>query len=114
MAILIIIIIAGTFITYASLQNTTPVAISFAGYTVSDVPLFYIALGSVLFGLILAYTSYLLRALSWETAVHTKDAAIKNMFAKISELEKTVQNLELQNQLLVTQIKQATTPKPQT
>ena len=77
-----------------------PVSVNLGLYTFSDIPLFYVIVGSLLLGLVLSYVVYLLHAISTSFTIHGKDKEIKESKGEVLELTKNVHQLELENEKL--------------
>ncbi|VVA44459.1 conserved hypothetical protein [Candidatus Roizmanbacteria bacterium] len=60
---LILFLVIGSVMVYLAQNNMVPVTLHFATYVFSDIPLFYIIVGSLLIGLGLAYLSYLVSSI---------------------------------------------------
>lgn len=100
MLILILFLIIGSLIVYVSKFNFTPVTVNLGIYTFSDVPLFYVIAGSLLVGLVLSYSVYLIRFISTSFALRGKNKEIKKENDEVLELTKRVHQLELENEKL--------------
>lgn len=100
MLILILLLIIGSFLVYISKFNFVPVTVNLGVYTISDIPLFYVIVGSLVFGLVLSYLVYLVRAISTSFTLHGKNKEIKNDKDKILELNNQINQLEQENQKL--------------
>jgi uncharacterized integral membrane protein len=100
MLILILLLIIGSGLVYISKFNFEPVTLNLGFYTFSDIPLFYVIVGSFLFGLILSYLVYLIRSISTSLTLRGKNKEIKNDKDEILELTKRIHQLELENEKL--------------
>ncbi|MFA5750123.1 MAG: LapA family protein [Candidatus Shapirobacteria bacterium] len=98
MLILIFFLIVSTTLVYISKFNFTPVNLNLGVYVFSDIPLFYVIIGSFITGLILSYLVYLIRAISTSFTLRGKNKEIKKDKEEILELTKSVHQLELKNE----------------
>jgi len=77
-----------------------PVTVNLGMYVISDIPLFYVIVGSLVIGLVLSYVVYLVHAISTSFAFRGKDNEIKKNKDEVLELTKRVHQLELENEKL--------------
>jgi uncharacterized integral membrane protein len=96
MLTLILLLIIGTALVYISKFNFTPVTLNLGMYVFSDIPLFYIIIGSVLTGLVLSYLIHLVGAISTSLTLRGKNMEIKKEKEEVLELTKRVHQLELE------------------
>lgn len=97
---IIILLITGSALAYISKANLTPVTVSLASYTIPNTPLFYVIVGSLLVGLILAYVVQILGSIATSFVLRGNRQAIKNSQNEILELTKRIHQLELENERL--------------
>mgnify|MGYP001612584734 FL=1 len=64
MLALILFLVIGSILVYISKFNFAPVTVNLGMYVISDIPLFYVIVGSLVVGLILSYLVYLIRAIT--------------------------------------------------
>jgi uncharacterized membrane protein (DUF106 family) len=100
MLIVILVLVVGAALVYISRFNLMPVTINLRLYTFSDIPLFYVIVGSVLAGLILSYLFYLIHVIIDAFKLRGKDNEIKKNKDEVLELTKRVHQLELENEKL--------------
>ena len=100
MLVLILFLVAGSLLVYVSKFNLTPVTVNLKLYTFSNIPLFYVIIGSILAGLIFSYLVYLIHAISASFKFRGKDKEIKKNKNEVLELTKRVHQLELENEKL--------------
>lgn len=100
MLVLILFLVAGSFLVYISKFNSMPVTVNLKLYTFSNVPLFYVIVGSLLIGLVFSYLVYLIPAISAAFKLRGKDKEIKQNKNEVLELTKRVHQLELENEKL--------------
>lgn len=100
MLILILLLVVGSILVYISKFNFMPVSVNLGLYVFSDIPLFYVIVGSLVFGLVLSYLLYLVHAISTSFTLRGKDNAIKKNKNEVLELTKRVHQLELENEKL--------------
>jgi uncharacterized integral membrane protein len=97
MLVLLIAVISGLAIGYFATQNTTPVTIRFNDYLWEDIPLYLVMLGSLLVGLFMAWILYFARSVSSRLTIYGKDHAVKKAQDTVVDLERRVQELEVEN-----------------
>jgi uncharacterized integral membrane protein len=90
MLIIILFLIIGSLAVYISRFNYTPVTVNLGFYTFSNIPLFFVIIGSLLIGLILSYLVYLIRSISTSFAFRGKNKEIKKEKDEVLELTKRV------------------------
>ena len=100
MLMLILFLVAGSGMAYLSKDNLGLVTMRFGLYTFSDIPLFYVIIGSLLLGLGLAYLIYFVNSVIVSVSVHKKDKEIKQGNSDIVDLTKRIHQLELENEKL--------------
>lgn len=100
MLILILFLVVGSALVYISRLNLMPVTVDLKLYTFSDIPLFYVIVGSVLVGLVVSYLVYLIRVITTSLKLRGKDKEIKKNKDEVLELTKRVHQLELENEKL--------------
>ncbi|MDP2637888.1 MAG: lipopolysaccharide assembly protein LapA domain-containing protein [Candidatus Levybacteria bacterium] len=100
MLILILLLVVGSALVYISRFNFMLVSVNFGSYVLSNIPLFYVIVGSLVTGLVLSYVFYLVHAISTSFALRGKDNQIKKDKDEVLELTKRVHQLELENEKL--------------
>jgi lipopolysaccharide assembly protein A len=100
MLILILFLIVGSLLVYISKFNFMPVSVNLGMFVITDVPLFYVIIGSLLIGLILSYLVYLIHGISTSFILHGKNNEIKKNRNEVSELTKKLHQLESDNKKL--------------
>lgn len=98
MLVLILFLVIGSIFVYISKFNFMLVSVNLGIYTISDIPLFYVIVGSVVLGLVLAYLVYLVQAISTSFTLRSKNKEIKKNKDEVLELTKSVHQLELENE----------------
>lgn len=97
---IILLIIAGSALTYISKFNLQLVSVDIGIYRLSDIPLFYVMMGSLLIGLVLSYLIQLLRNITTYWEIRGKSREIEKAQQEILDLTKTVHQLEIVNERL--------------
>ncbi len=97
---LIFLFIVGAVFVYLAQNNLAQVTLHLGTYVFSDIPLFYIIIGSILAGLGLAYLIHLINAIFIAISMHGKDNKIKQDKDEIIDLTKRIHQLELENEKL--------------
>jgi lipopolysaccharide assembly protein A len=100
MFILIFLLVVGALMVYLAQNNLTAVSLHLGSYIFSDIPLFYIIIGSLLVGLGLAYLMSLVNSIFTAFTMHGKDNKIKQGKSDIVDLTKRIHQLELENERL--------------
>lgn len=100
MLILILFLIVGSLLAYISQRNLMPVIVNIGPYIFTDIPLFYVIVGSLLIGLILSYIIILAKDASNSWKLHGKENVIKKKKDEVAQLTKRVHQLELENEKL--------------
>lgn len=77
-----------------------PVTINLWRYTFSDIPLFYVIIGSVILGMLVSYLVYLIHVITAALKLRGKDKELKKEKGEVLELTKRVHQLELENEKL--------------
>ncbi|HEV8342060.1 MAG TPA: lipopolysaccharide assembly protein LapA domain-containing protein [Candidatus Binatia bacterium] len=102
MLVLLIAVIFGLAVSYFATQNTTPVTIRVAEYALEDVPLYLVAIGSLLVGLFIAWILYFAKSVSSTVTIYGKNHAVKRAQQTAAGLEQRVHELETENERLKT------------
>lgn len=98
--ILILLLVTSALMVYIAQSNLMPVTLQLGSYVFSDIPLFYVIVGSLLVGLTLAYLMYLINSIFVSFSIYGKDSKIKKSNDEIAELTKRIHQLELENEKL--------------
>lgn len=109
MATLIITTLIGIIFAFLATQNTTGVDVRLASFTLINVPLYLVALGSLLIGLFVSSLVQIVDSLATLFTIHSKDSQIKTTEKDVVELKNTIHDLELENARLKGE-KDATAP----
>lgn len=97
MFVLVLLLVFGSVFAYLAVHNTEAVTLVFGQYTLPNIPLFYVMIGSMLIGVFLAYVVYLIHTISAAMAIHGRDKKIKDAETQVAELTKEIHKLELEN-----------------
>lgn len=100
MLILILLLIIGGVMAYLAQNNLMLVTLNLGTYVFSGIPLFYVIVGSLLTGLVLAYLIYLANSIFTAFIMRGKDNQIKQSSSEIVDLTKQIHQLELENERL--------------
>ncbi len=95
---LIVVLVTSSALVYISGFNSMPVSVNFGSFVVANVPLFYVIIGSILFGIVLSYLFHLISSVSTALALRSKDNELKKEKQEVLELTKRVHQLELENE----------------
>ncbi len=96
METLILLVIFGIFAAFFATQNTTNVSITLLGYSLREVPMYLIVLGSLLIGLLLSSVISVVNSISTSFRLHGKDVKIKQTKKTVTDLVKRNRELELE------------------
>lgn len=100
MLAVILTLLVGSLLVYISRYNFQPVSVNL-GFTVfSDIPLFFVILGSLVAGLVLSYLASIIQSISTSFILHGKNVEIRKNKNEVLELTKTVHQLEIKNEKL--------------
>lgn len=105
MLALIVMIVFGLLLTFFALENTNLVSMTVLNYTVQNIPLYMIVIGSVLFGLFVGWVMSLMDWVSTSLALRGKESTIKKANTTIGQLEDKVRQLEVENARLTVENK---------
>lgn len=97
MEVVILAVIVGLGLAYFATQNTALVNLRFGSYVLLNIPLYLVATGALLLGLLLAWVFYLVRSFSSTITLHGKESKIKEANKTIAELAKKIHQLEIDN-----------------
>lgn len=100
MLILILLLTIGSVLAYLSRANLELVSLNLGPYVFADIPLFYVIIGSLVAGLVVAYLVNLIPAISNSLALRGKQKEIKETKSDVLELTKRIHQLELENEKL--------------
>lgn len=100
MLTVILFLIVGGVMVYLAQNNLMLTTVSLGPYVFSNIPLFYVIIGSLLTGLGLAYLIYLFNSIFTAFALRGKDNKIKQTKSEIVGLTKQIHQLELENERL--------------
>jgi hypothetical protein len=94
MLTLIAFIIVGLIIASLTQYNSMLVSLNIGGYIFSNVPLFYVVLGSLLAGLVLGYFFQLIDSVFTTAAIVRKDRKLEKAEKEAAELRAKLAMLE--------------------
>lgn len=97
MLILILAVIIGIGLGLFATQNTTLVPLTLANTTFSHIPLYMVALGSLLGGLLLSGIFHLVNGISSTIALSGKNRELQKTEATVHDLQQKVTALENEN-----------------
>ncbi len=100
MFVLVVLVLFGIGGAYFATQNTQTASITLANYSYSGIPLYLIALGSLLVGFVVSWLISLVDGVSSYFRIHGKDSALKDAHKEVAELTKRVHQIELENERL--------------
>lgn len=100
MITLILILLIGAVFVYLAQNNLTQITLHLGSTVITNIPLFYVIIGSLLTGLILAYLIHLVNSIFVAFSMHGKDTKIKQGKNEIADLTKRIHQLELENERL--------------
>jgi len=98
MLVLILLLTVGSVLVYISKYNFTPVSVNLGFYVFPNIPLFYVIVASLLFGLILSYLAYIIHNISASFTLRGKNKEIEKNKDEVLELTKRIHQLELEKE----------------
>jgi uncharacterized integral membrane protein len=93
----IVAVVFALFFGYLATQNPTPVVLRAAGYSLPAIPLYVVAVGSLLLGLLLGWV---FNMITWATSAWTmrgKDKQIHKSETSLNKLNDKLRELEIEN-----------------
>lgn len=103
MLLLIVTFIFGAFLAFFATQNTNGVDISYLGYQWQNIPLYMVVIGSILVGLIIAGIISVINSFTNTFTLMGKDHKIKESTRAATDLQKKIDDLEIDNSRLKTE-----------
>ncbi len=97
MFLLIATIIFAAVIAFFATQNAGPVDLHMSSYRISQIPLYWVVLGSVLLTLIFSWIMLLIDSISSSFALHGRNNAVKQLKKDNENLVKKIHQLEIEN-----------------
>jgi len=98
MLVLILLLVVGSILVYISKFNFGLVSVNLGFYIINNIPLFYVIVGSIVFGLILSYLAYLFHSIFISYTIRSKNHEIKKNKEEVLDLTKQVHQLELEKE----------------
>lgn len=102
MASLFIILVVGLLLGVFAIQNNTAVTVHYGGYTLANIPLYGVVIGSMLIGILLSWILSLFGWASTSMRLMGKDKAIRQYSDSTKHLQNRVADLETENEQLRT------------
>lgn len=100
MLIIILLLALGAGLVYVSQYNFMPVSVNLGSHIISDVPLFYVIIVSLLAGMIFSYVILSFHSIAAFFTLRGKKNEIKKGKGDALELTKRIHQLELENEKL--------------
>lgn len=97
MEVIILAVLVGLGIAYFATQNTSQISLYLGPLITPAIPLYFVVIGTLLLGLLLAWVFSLVNSLSSKITLHGKENQIKEDEKNITELTKEVHQLQLEN-----------------
>ena len=97
MLLLLVIILFGILVSVFATQNNDLTTISLANLTLSGIPVYYVALGGLLAGVLLSWILSFFGTISSFFALRGKDSAIDHLNRTTADLKKKIRDLEVEN-----------------
>ncbi len=94
---ILLTVIFGLGIGYFATQNTASVALRVGDFIWPEVPLYVVAVGSLLLGLLIACIFYFARTLSASLTIFGKDREMGRARRTMADLEQRIHELEVTN-----------------
>ncbi len=93
---LILLVIFGLGMSYFATQNTETVHVFLGNYLIQGIPLYIIAVGSLLLGIFISWLISIVDTFSSKITIHGKVSEIKDAHAIIDRLQQENHNLEIE------------------
>lgn len=103
MIALILALMAGLVFSFFALQNTQLVNLQFQNYMVEGIPLYIVAVSSMLIGVVISFAISLASSLSSQMTIFSKNQKIKATENSLSQLEDKIAKMEEENEKLRSQ-----------
>jgi uncharacterized integral membrane protein len=97
MFLLIATIIFASFIAFFAIQNAGPVDLHMSAFSLTNIPLYWVILGSVLLTLIFSWVMLIIDSISSSFALHGSNNAVKQLKKENESLVKKVHQLEIES-----------------
>lgn len=97
---LIVLIVFGIMVAFFATQNTQQVSIVVANYQVTSIPMYFVILGAMLFGILVSFLISMVNFIASSLTIYGKNSAIKEGKRESTELARRVHQLELENEKL--------------
>jgi uncharacterized membrane protein len=97
---IIYLLLTGSVFAYLAKDNLAPVTLSLANYTIPNIPLFFVIVGSLLVGLVLSYILQIVSNIANSFVLRGTRLEIKTGKNEILDLTKRIHQLELENEKL--------------
>lgn len=97
---LIFLLIFGSGVAFLSLQNTTLISLSLLNYSVKNIPLYYVIIGSMLIGIVSSYLINAVDSISHIFILRGKNNQIRSEAREMTEMTKRIHQLQLENAVL--------------
>lgn len=103
MVTLLITVGLGIFFAIFATQNTVPVSLNFAGYTLPNIPLYLAILIPLLAGLLLALFFHIVKDFSQRLTINKQKNENKNLKKDLAETTKSSHKFEVENAKIKTE-----------
>jgi uncharacterized integral membrane protein len=97
MSVLLIVVLFGLGFAYLATQNTMGVNINLWQYTFTNIPLYIVALGSLLLGLFISWLVSLIDNLTNAISLRSREHKIHQSERTVQSLESKLRDLEIEN-----------------
>ncbi len=97
MVLIILLLVFGILAALFAAQNTVNLDVTLLGYTLHQIPLYLIMLGSLLVGILVSSVFNLSNIISSSLKIHGKDVKLKKSKNTETDLNNRIHQLELEN-----------------
>jgi uncharacterized integral membrane protein len=97
MVLIILLLISGILAALFAVQNTVHVDVTLLGYTLHQIPLYLIMLGSLLGGILISSIFNMSNIISSSLTIRGKDVKLKKSKSTETDLDNRIHQLELEN-----------------
>ncbi len=106
MLTIILALIASLVVAYLATQNASLVSLQLGAMTLSQIPLFFVVLASILVGVLVASVVTVLNLIKSTLKISGQKSELKKSYNTVGELKGRVSELEEENKILKEQIHQ--------
>ena len=103
MTTLILAILVSIAVAYLAIQNTVNVPLQLGGFTFAQIPLYAVAIGALLVGLLIGWIMNLMQAITSGMSIRKRENTIRKTQGSLDQLHARINELEEENSHLKAQ-----------